>query len=92
MGDRRKLNECLEYYRKCPIKRRGVYFLFTVIGAALISSTGKTSRGVSRELREARTIGMHNYTSNCCMNPVSRAYIKTLVLTNWSRSHIAIWF
>ena len=36
---------------------------------------------------------MHNlnyinmYTSNCYMNPVARAYIKTLELTSWSRSY-----
>ena len=27
------------------------------------------------------------YTSNCYMNPVARAYIKTLELTSWSRSY-----
>ena len=37
------------------IKRRGAYFILPVIGAALISTTGETLRGIYRELSEART-------------------------------------
>ena len=33
-------------YRKWSIKRRGAYLIFSVIGAALISTTGKTLRGI----------------------------------------------
>ena len=33
-------------YRKWSIKHRGAYFIFSVIGAALISTTGKILRGI----------------------------------------------
>ena len=43
-------------YRKWSIKRRGAYFIFPVIGAALISTTEKnTEVNIYRELSEART-------------------------------------
>ena len=36
------------------IKRRGAFFIFPVEGAALLSTTGKTLRGIWRELSEVR--------------------------------------
>ena len=37
------------------IKRRGAYFIFAVEGTALLSTTGKTLRGIWRDLSEVRT-------------------------------------
>ena len=37
------------------IKHRGAFFIFPVEGAALLSTTGKTLRGIWRELSEVRT-------------------------------------
>ena len=57
----------------------------------------ETSRGIYRELSQVHTRYAQfklykKYTSNCYMNPVSRAYIKTLELTRRSMSYIVIWF
>ena len=63
---------------------------------ALISTTGKTLRGIQRELSEVHTgyaqFNMNMYTLNCYMNPVSRVefpYLKPLELTSLMGSYFS---
>ena len=89
-------------YCRWLIKSCSTYFIFPVIGATLIQEQHLFQLQVKHqeEYREnyVRCIpGMPNlnfnkYTLNCYMNLVSRGYIKTLELTSWSKSCIAIWF
>ena len=81
-------------YRKRSIKRRGAYFIFHVKGAAIIRerrlllTTGKTLRGLWRELRVGKKKNKYEHLELLIIWTWLRKfpYIKTLELTSRSWS------